>query len=113
MAFVDDRPVPGDTEWLVIFPSERGIDHDTLRHTTRAVVRIRYEILVRAADLVREQRVAPRYRARDRFRVWIDEQLRCIKAVSIVRIVRAVHAVAVELARPDVRQITVPNLIRT
>jgi hypothetical protein len=76
------------------------------------VVRRRLQVLLRAADLVREQRVVPLDRARERLRVWIDQQLRRIEAVALCRIVGAVDAIAVELSGPDIGEIAMPYLIR-
>ena len=80
-------------------------------HAAGAVVGIGLEVLARAADLVGEQRVAPPDRARDRLRVRVDQQLGGVEAIAVLRIVRSVDAIAVELSGAHVGQIAVPDLI--
>src|SRR5215472_6267159 len=50
-------------------------------------------------------------RSADGFRVRVDQQLRRVEAIAVRGIVRAMYAIAVELAGTHVREIAVPNLI--
>jgi hypothetical protein len=110
---VDDRllprrPRPDD---LIVLPLERRVDHDRLRHRRRRVGRVDGEVSVLRAGAghVRERaRRTPVDGAVDRLRVRVDQQLRGIEAVPRQRLVRAVHAIAVALPRPDARQVAVP-----
>ena len=62
------------------------------------------------ADGVAEHRVGPLLdRPGHRFGVGIDQQLVGVEAVALAGTVGPVHAVAVELARADVGQVTVPD----
>ena len=63
------------------------------------------------ADAVAEMRIVPAQLAEQRLGVGVDQQLVRVEAVAVRRVVGAVHAVAVELARPHVRQIAVPDLV--
>src|SRR6185437_7558742 len=69
------------------------------------------EILLRAADLIAKERVAPLDRAADRFRVGVDEQARGVEAMPFLRPIRSVHTVAVQLAGAHVGKIAVPDLV--
>src|SRR5688500_5315136 len=111
VTFVDHRAVPRRLGMLVVPPCERGIDDDALRQPAGAVVGRGLEVALRPADLVREERVAPLDRPGDRLGVRVDQHLRGIEAVALVRRVRTMHAKPVELARPDVRQVAVPDLV--
>ena len=61
------------------------------------------------ADLVAVDGVVPPDRSADRPRVRIEEELVRIEAMPLPRLVRSVHAVAVEAARPDVGEVGVPQ----
>ena len=60
-------------------------------------------------DLEAEQRVVPAHGPADDLGVGIQDQLVRVEAMAEVRRVRAVHAVAVQLARMHVRQVAVPD----
>ena len=68
------------------------------------------EIRVRAGarDVRKHVGALPADRAFDRLRVRIDQELVRVEAAARRRVVRAVHAIAVQLARADVRQVAVP-----
>ncbi len=56
-------------------------------------------------------RIAPDQAAGDPFGVRIEQQLVGVETVAALGIVGAVHAIAVELARDDVGQIAMPDVI--
>src|SRR6185312_427251 len=89
----------------------RRIDHHAFRDVAGAVGVIDDEVLLLAAHLISEQRVAPRDGAADRLGIGIDEQARWIEALSVFGTIRAVHAIAVELSGPDVGEIAMPDLV--
>jgi hypothetical protein len=74
-------------------------------------VRRRVGVVARAGvvEAVPEQGLVPAERAVDRLRVRVEQQLGRIAAVTALRLVRPVHAVAVPLARRDARQVAVPD----
>jgi hypothetical protein len=111
MQFVDDGFVP----WTLIRPSppgEGGVDHLAFRNERRTVAIIEGQIRRVVANPVAEQSVVPFERADERFGVGVDQQLVMVEAVARLGFVRSVHSIAVELTRPYVRQVTVPDLIR-
>src|SRR4029450_9531497 len=62
------------------------------------------------ADLVPEHLVlAPSHRAPDRLRVWVHDDLVRIETMTSLRVVRAIYAVPIELAGPDVGHVAVPH----
>ncbi len=63
------------------------------------------------ADGVTEQRFRPLQFADQLLGVRVDQQLVVVETMTILRIVRAVHAIAVDLARVRIRQIAVVNLV--
>src|SRR5437868_11974955 len=109
--FVDDGTVERNAGPFVIAPIERVIDHRGFRHPPRVVAEIAGEILLRPADDVAEHFVRPIHLPRDRFRVRIDQQLRAVETHSVLRIVRAVNAIAIKLSRPHIRKKDVPDLV--
>ena len=111
VALVDHGAVVGDVERSVVLPGEGVVDHDALRHAARRIVRIGNELLPAAPHRVGKEIVAPLDRPGDRPRVRVDQQLRGVEAVPQLRLVRPVHAVAVELARRRVGEVAVPHLI--
>ena len=99
VGLVDDRAVPGRAGRTVVLPGERRIDDDGLGHGAGRVARVEGEVLLRVADRVAEEVVAPVDRPADRFGVGIDEELAVVEAVPGVGLVGAVDLVAVERAR--------------
>src|SRR5687768_2915300 len=69
--------------WLFItFPVKRIIDHYTFRNKGAAVGGAEAQVFFLVADLVPEQRVIPVDRSRNRFRIWIDQKLVRVEAMS-------------------------------
>ncbi len=92
--------------------SKRRIDDDGVRHRRRAVLVVRGQIVVLAA---RRRRTGSTFAAAQStvpsiaLRVGVEQQLRGVEAQAARGVVGAVHAVAVALARLDVRQEAVPG----
>ena len=97
--FVDDRFVPGGARRRVIAPVERGIDNAGERRQCGGVPR---RI---------ENRVVPLQPARDGPRMRIKEKLPRVEPMPASRIVRTMHAVAVDLPRLHAGQIAMPHLV--
>jgi hypothetical protein len=104
---VDQRFVPRDAQRPVRAPRERRIDDGRERRVRRAVALV--ERVVSLAVPEPEQRFVPPHGAADDARVRIHDDLVGIEPVATARLVRSVHAVAIELSRPHVGQIAVPH----
>ncbi len=103
---VDHRLGVGQARRAVVGPVEERADHDALGHVTGRVVVVD---AVRVVEVVAEQRLVPLDGAVDRLRVRVEQQLVRVAAQPVRRVVRAVHAVAVALARLDAGQERVPD----
>ena len=108
---VDDGVVPGRAQRPVVAPGERRVDHSGQRRERSVVAIVEREVFLLVADAISEHLVAPPNRTRNRFRVWIQDNLVRIETVAVLRLVRTMHAVTVELVRTGVRQKAVPHLI--
>src|SRR6476660_4967467 len=112
MRLVDDRALPRRLRLAFLAPGESRVDHPAFRHVTRAVALVEGEIGVGRTDGVAEQRLVPLEIADELAGIWIDQELVWIEAMAVRRIVRPRHAIAIDGARPRVRQIAVPYFIR-
>ena len=92
-------------------PGEGRIDHAAFRHEGGAVALVEGEVVVGLADRVAEQRGVPVELADELLRIGIEQQLVRVEAVPVRRLVGAVHAIAIDRARPRVRQVAVPDLV--
>ena len=108
---VEHALVPRQVEQLVVAPGEGGVDHPAFEHAARIVAGVEGEVLAPAADPVAEMGVAPMELADQLLGVGVEQQLVMIEAVARLRVVGAVDAIAVELARADVGQVAVPDLV--
>ena len=109
VGLVDDGAVPRRLGPPILAPCERGVDHHALRHRARAVAFVEGEVLVRMPDLVAVDRVAPSDRSAHRPRVRIEEQLVRVEPMTLSRLPRSVHPVAVEAAGSHIREVGVPE----
>ena len=103
---VHDRVVQRGVGRAVEPPVERRVDHDALgdeRDTVEVVLRV-----LRFVEVIRENRFVPVPQALDRLGVRIEQQLRGIAPMSVLRRPRTVHSKAVALARPDSGHVPVP-----
>ena len=108
---VDDGVFPGDRRAAFFAPGEGLVDHDRLRHAARIVAPIEGEIGARVAGAIAEMRVAPHQPPGQPLGIGIDQELVRIETKAPLRIIGAVHAIAVELARYDVVEIAVPDIL--
>ena len=107
---VDHGLVPGPARRRVVFPVERVVDDDALRHAGGAVVLVWRQVVRVFAHRVVEQRVLPVRLTGQGARVRVDEQLRRVEAQPFLRVVRTVGAQAVELACLQPRHEAVPDV---
>ncbi len=111
--FVDEGLVRQVSRALLAAPIEGGIDDRGERRERRAISLVERQVAVGVAQLVAEQLVRPLQGPADRLRIGIEQQLRGVEAQPGMRVVRSVHAIAVELAGLDVGQIHVPGPVRS
>ena len=109
--FVDDALVPGSAGRAVGAPGKRRIDDHGLEHAGSVVATIHGEISVLAANAVTEVRVAPFQVAYDLLGVGIEQKFVRVEAMSLVWVVGAMDAVAVEKSGASLGQVAVPNLV--
>ncbi len=108
---VEHRAHPGHVRRTVVAPRERRVDDDRFGHAAGVVATVEAEVAARRADAVAVVSVAPADRSVQRLRVRIEQQFVMVETVPVGRVVGAVHAVAVQGARPQPRQVPVPHLI--
>ncbi|MNU90348.1 hypothetical protein D3C71_802130 [compost metagenome] len=111
VGFVDHRIFPGHARRTVAPPGERRIDHRALGHERCAVAFVEAQVLVTMAHGVAEQRRRPLQLAHHLPGVGVQQQLVAVETVPGLGRVRAVHAIAVALARAGVGQVAVPYLV--
>jgi hypothetical protein len=108
---VDHAVVGHEVRVAVLAPVERGVDHLRARHAGGVVALVERQVVLLVADGVAEVRVAPLHAPDDAARIGVDQQLVRIEAVPLLRLVGPVHAIAVELAGAQLRQVAVPDEI--
>ena len=108
---VDDRLMPGVFGPAVVAPGEGRINHHRLEHPARIVAPIERQIEPRAAGAVAEMRVAPHEGTDQALGIGIEQQFVRIEAMPLRRIVRAVDAIAVDLAARDLGKVAVPDVV--
>ena len=110
---VDHRVAERNAEVAILFPVEVGIHHHAFLHARSVVVFIERQILVRMARLIGKNRRVPIHLACERLGIRIDHQLVRIEAQALVRLIRTVHAIAIELPGQNPLQIAVPHICRS
>ena len=90
---------------------EGFVDDDRLRHAARIVAPIERQVGAGAAGPVAEMGVAPNQPAGEPFRIRIEQELVGVEAKAALRLIGAMHAVAVDLAGHDVAEIAVPHIL--
>src|SRR5262245_5741054 len=111
MRLVDDGVFPGRMRPALIAPGEGLVDHHPLRHAARIIAAVEREIAARAAGAISEMRIAPDQPPGELLGVRIDQELVRIEAKAALRLMGAVHAVPVKLARANVVEIAVPDVL--
>ena len=110
MRLVDDRLRDRRARGVVVAPGEgRVLDH-AARHVAGAVARIQRQVRLGGADRIAHQRVMPDRMARQPLGIGVQKQLVVVEAVPLGRGIGAIGAIAVALARPQPRDIAVPDI---
>ncbi len=104
---VDDALRIGDVRGAVAGPVEERVDDHAVHHVRGRVVVV---LGVGVAEVVGEQRLVPVDLAAGRLRVRVEQQLRRVEPLARLRVVVAVHPVAVPLARLDAGEVGVPDV---
>src|SRR6185437_3540252 len=111
MGFIDNGKIPWyPTATRRTFPIKIGIDDNAFRHERRAVAIVETQI-VPGLHLVSKDRRVPRQLAEIPLGIGVEQQLVGIEAVPGLRLVRTMDPVAIDRARSDVRNITVPDFV--
>ena len=109
VCLVDERVFPRNARRLVVAPGKGFFDDGTERSIRGTVPLVKRQIFAVAADVVAEQTVVPAQWPSDGLGVRVEEHLIRVKPVPACGVVRPVDAVAVELARPQIRHVAVPD----
>jgi len=108
---VDDGLVPRRARCAHAAPIEGRGYHLALGQLMRIVAPVERQILALAAGFVAEVRIGPAQPADDGLGIRIQQQLVGIETQPVFGLVRAVYAIAVQLARLGFRQIAAPYLV--
>lgn len=98
-------------DFIIIAPVERIADDNRLRHIGRAVKFGKRQILIRAVDVITENRLVPNQLADQLFAVWVYQQLVGIKTVPFLRLIGAVNPIAVNLSGFQTGNINMPYAV--
>ena len=110
--FVDQCLVPGGLGRFIATPAKTGIDDCGQGSRIRIVAFIKTEIRSGVSNLVTKSTVVPNQVTTDPLGIGIQQNFVRIKAKSPFRIVRAMCAKSVKLARSNIGQIPVPDMVR-
>ena len=109
---IDDGLAPGNARRYVTSPVERGIDDDAARHRG-GIIAWAAAMVVGAwsgTGIIAIDRTGVVESPVDGTRVGIDEQLGRIEAQTDLGTIWTVDAIAVDLTRPQTRDIAVPDV---
>ena len=113
MGLIDERVAPRPTQRRIVAPGPGRVLDLAFWHARRTVAPVHREVAAMRAEPVAVEGFVPADAADDLPRIRIDQELMRIEAVAVLRLIRAVHPVAVELARTGIRQIAVKDMIGT
>src|SRR6266699_3996549 len=105
MEFVDNGLVPWRAWWAVISPGKSRINDHSQRGIRRIVTLIAGQIGLGVTHAVAKEFVGPAHITANRPGIGVEQDLIWIEAVSLLGGVRAIDAIAVELAGEHLRQI--------
>jgi hypothetical protein len=111
VGLIDDRVFPRD-RWSAFFPPGEGlVDDDALGHPARVVPSIERQVGPCAAGAIAEMGIAPDEAPGQVPGVGVDEELMGVEAEPAFGLIAAVNAVTIELSRPDIVQVAVPDIL--
>ena len=108
---IDHRLVPGYARWTIVAPGKGRINDHGEGGIRRTVPVVKGQIGVGVPHAVGKKLVGPPDIAANRLGIGVEHQLAGVKAVALLRLVRAVDPVAVELPRQDLGQVNMPDLV--
>src|SRR5262249_15844134 len=109
---VDNGLVPGRARWTVIPPGKGGINDHGQGSIGRVIAPIIGQIGLRIAQAVAKKGISPAHITANRFGVGVEYNLVGVEAVPLLWCVGAMDAIAVELTREHLWQVSVPDVIR-
>src|SRR5262245_58306067 len=110
MGFINHGLRPRYSQWMVVTPSESRLDDGSQRCKRRAIPRIETQGVFGTAR-VSVNGIVPLQVTADCLRIRIEENLMRIESMSLVRRVRSVNAISIQLTGLRIGQIAVPDLI--
>src|SRR5262245_23898473 len=110
MAFIHHGLRPRYSQWMVVTPGESRLDDGGQRCKRRAIPRIETQGVFGPAR-VSVNGIVPLQVAADGLRVRIEENLVRIESMSLVRRIRSVDTISIQLTGFRIGQIAVPDLV--
>ena len=112
VALIDHGMRPRDIGSAGVLPVNGiGVDDLTFGRKRRAVSRIKAEIQLIVSQLIAEVGIVPLNVTHQFTGIGVNKQLIGIEAVTVLRIVRAIHTVTIQRPRFQIRHIAVPDLM--
>src|ERR1700693_1118737 len=109
---INDRLVPRDVQLGIVAPVKKRIDDYALWDEGRAVAIVAAQVPFGMTDRVAEQRIVPAEEPVDRLSIGVDQQLRRIETLPVVRIVRTIDPIAIPQTGLRALQIDMPEAVR-
>src|SRR5208282_4748966 len=112
VCFINNRLRPGIPGWSVLMPMEVLMSEHAFRHGSGIIDFRTNQVSFRRRGIVSTRRAeVPIRQLRDRCRKWVQEQLVEVETMTVPGLIRAVHAIGIQLARlnpldPDVPHVT-------
>ena len=111
MRLVNDGVFPRRLRPPLMRPGMRRVDHYGFIHAAGIVTPVEGKVLLFGTHAIAEMRVGPGKVTAQPLAVGIDQKLVGIEAMTRLRLVRPIYAIAVKLSRRDVRKIDVPDVV--
>jgi hypothetical protein len=97
---------------MIISPNEGWVDHDTARKYPRTVAGV-HELLGVLSHGTAGEPTVPAQRTVDGVRIGVEEQLVGIEELPFFRLMGAVYAIGVTLARAKIGEVAMPDTVRS
>lgn len=112
VGFIQNRAGPGHRRAMRVLPVEHPrVDDPAFWRIGCAVAGIKAQIEFVMPQFIAKMGGVPDELPGQRPRIRVNQQLMRVKTVPVFRIVRAIHAVAVQCARFQIRHIAVPDFV--